>query len=85
MKSELIKIFQLIRLTANILQLHSMDVLKKKGCVWDDQKTSNGDPMNTTRQKATKKVNLDQVIKKEEEVEIFAEAQRKSNEGKTTQ
>ena len=36
--------------------------------------------MNTTGQKATKKVNLDQVIKKE--VEIFTEAQRKSNEGK---
>ena len=60
-----------------------MGVLKKKVCVWDDQKTSSGDPPKTTGQKAIKKVNLDQVIKKE--VEIFSEAQRKSNEGKTTQ
>ena len=55
-----------------------LGVLKKKGCVWDEQKTSSGDPMNTTGQKAIKKVNLDQVIKKE--VEIFAEEQRNSND-----
>lgn len=59
----------------------AMGVLKKKGCVVDDQQTTSETTL-TTGKKATKKVNIDRLIKKE--IEIFAEIRSRLIERKPT-